>query len=65
MGQQVFNPVFLKGVPFEEVVIGVVQIPIEVVIWRKEDPKWNELVSEGIEVVRRVIPRRLSGRIAR
>ena len=50
-GKQVLNPVFLKRIPFEEVVIGVVQIPVEVVIWRKEEPKWNELVSQRIEVV--------------
>ena len=64
-GQQVVDPVFLESVPFEEVVVELLQVPVEVVVWGKEKPKGDELVGQGIEFVRRGTTRGPAGRITR
>ena len=47
--QQVIDPVFLEGVPFVKVVVGVIQVPFKVVVWRKDEAKRNKLVSQRIK----------------
>ena len=49
--QQVVDAVLLDRVPFKEVVIEVVQVPIEIVIWREKEAERNELVGQRVENV--------------
>ena len=51
--QQVVDAVFLERVPFKKVVIGLVQVPVKIVVWREKKPEGNELIGQRVKIVRR------------